>query len=308
MIDLRRLRYFLAVANARSFTRAAEALHMAQPPLSKRIQELEAEIGALLFDRDTRPLELTPAGRVLFEQAVQVEQRMDQMAATMRQFVAARRPRLVLGLVPSGFYAHLPEMIRRYRDLAPEVQVSLREMTTLEQIAALKDKRIDVALGRVRIEDPALVRDVLREETMLLALPFDHPQAQGEGLVDLALLATTPLIVYPSGQSPSFGDHILSLCHDHGAQVGQTIEVREVQTALILVAAGMGVCLVPESARLMARAEIRFRPVAPSMTAPVILYHRPGELSHELQMLLRTLSQVYAERGHTPISSRLSRT
>jgi len=295
MIDLRRLRYFLAVATARSFTRAAEALHMAQPPLSKRIQELEAEIGTPLFDRESRPLDLTPAGRLLFEQAMQVEQRMDQMAITMRQFVAARRPRLVIGLVPSGFHARLPEMIRRYRRIAPEVQVVLSEMTTVEQIAALKDRRIDAALGRVRVEDPALVREVLREEAMLLALPFDHPEAQGDGPVDLHLLETTPLIVYPSGQSPSFADHILSLCHDHGLHLCETIEVRELQTALILVAAGMGACLVPEAARLMGRSELRFRSVKQSMKAPVILYHRPGDISYELQMLFRTFTEAYAE-------------
>ena len=298
MIDLRRLRYFLAVADARSFTRAAEALHMAQPPLSKRIQELEAEIGTALFDREARPLDLTPAGRLLFDQAMQVEQRMDQMALTMRQFVAARQPRLVVGLVTSGFHAQLPEMIRRYRKAAPDVRLCIAEMTSVEQIAALKERRIDAALGRVRIEDPALVRVVLREEPMLLALPFDHPQAQEEGPADLRLLETTPLILYPSGQSPSFADHILSLCHDHGLRLRDTIEVRELQTALILVASGMGACLVPHSARLMGRAEIRFRPVTQTMMAPVILYHRMGDMPQELCMLLQTFSEAYAEWGH----------
>jgi DNA-binding transcriptional LysR family regulator len=297
MIDYRRLRYFLAVAHARSFTKAAEALHMAQPPLSKRIQELESEIGAPLFDREARPLALTPAGRLLFEQATQIDQRMGQMAVTMRQFVAAERRRLVLGLVPSGFHAQLPDMIRRYQAIAPDVEVTLSEMSTLEQVAALKDRRIDAALGRVRIEDPALTREVLREEPMLLALPVDHPDSEGAGPVDLELLERMPLIVYPKGQSPSYADHILSLCHDHGLHLCQTIEVRELLTALILVAAGMGACIVPESARLMGRPEIRFRPIRQAMSSPIILYHRVGDPSYELQVMYRTCAELYTEWG-----------
>ncbi|WP_241127104.1 LysR family transcriptional regulator [Novosphingobium terrae] len=299
MIDARRLRYFLAVAGARSFTRAAEALHMAQPPLSKRIQELEADIGTPLFDREARPLALTPAGRLLFEQGMQIDQRMEQMALTMRQFVAAERRRLVLGLIPSAFHAQLPDMIRRYRLLAPDVEVTLSEMTTLEQIAALKDRRIDAALGRVRIDDDSLAREVLRDEPMLLALPIDHPQALEEGPADLRLLEEVPLIVYPKDQSPSYADLILSQCRDHGLHLPKTVEVREMQTALILVAAGMGACIVPESARLMERPEIRFRPIRQPMSAPIILYHREGDNSYELRMMYRTCAQLYAEWGRS---------
>lgn len=299
MMDFRRLRYFLAVASLRNFTKAAESLNMAQPPLSKRIQELEAEIGTPLFDREARPLELTPAGRLLFEQAMQVQQRMDQMTVTMRQFVAAERPRLSVGLVPSGFHAQLPEMIRHYRTLAPDVQLTLHEMTSLEQIAALKDRRIDAALGRVRIDDPGLVREVLREEAMLLVLPADHRLASGAGPVDVQHLDATPLIVYPGGQSPSFADHILSLCRDHGLDLSEIIEVHELQTALIMVAAGMGACLVPASVRLMARPEVRFRPVMQAMTSPIILYHRAGDDSRELRMLYRTCADLYEEWGQS---------
>ncbi|MDE1915951.1 MAG: LysR family transcriptional regulator [Sphingomonadales bacterium] len=297
-MDFRRLRYFLAVANARSFTKAAETLHMAQPPLSKRIQELESEVGAPLFDRDARPLGLTQAGRLLYDQATQVEQRMDQMSQMMRQFVAGERRRLVIGLVPSAFHAQLPAMIRHYRKLAPDVEICLAEMTALEQITALKEKRIDVAMGRVRVEDASLAREVLREEPMLLALPADHPQAQEDGPADLQLLNHTPLILFPRGQSPSYADLILSLCHDHGLTLCQTIEVGEMQTALIMVAAGMGACLVPEAARLMERPEIRFRPARQAMTMPIILYHRFGDNSYELQMMYRTCAQLYEQWGH----------
>ncbi|WP_068080315.1 LysR family transcriptional regulator [Novosphingobium rosa] len=299
MIDFRRLRYFLEVATTRSFTRAADNLHMAQPPLSKRIQELEADLGAPLFDREARPLALTPAGRLLYEQGSQIMQRMDQLSVTMRDFVAARRRRLVLGMVTAGFHAHLPEVIRRFQAVAPDIDLTLHEMGTLEQIVALKDGRIDAALGRVRVEDPSLAREVLREEPLLLALPIDHPGNRGEGPVDLRLLEETRLIVFPKGQSPSFADNILSQCHDHGVRLCEVMEVQEGQMALILVAAGLGVSLIPESARLMARPEIALRPVKQVMTAPIILYHRLGDLSYELRMMLRTCAQLYAEWGES---------
>lgn len=303
MIDFRRLRYFLEVASTRSFTKAADNLHMAQPPLSKRIQELEADLGAPLFDREARPLALTPAGRLLHEQGSQIMQRMDQLSVTMRDFVAARRRRLVLGLVTAGFHAQMPEMIRRFQALAPDVDLTLLEMGSLEQIAALKEGRIDAALGRVRVEDPSLAREVLREEPLLLALPVSHPAnliaQMNAAPVDLRLLETTRLIVYPKGQSPSFADHILSQCHDHGLRLSEVMEVQEWQTALILVAAGMGACFVPEAGRLMSRPEIALRPVKQAMSAPVILYHRLGDLSYELRMMLKTCAQLYGEWGQS---------
>ncbi|HWU03695.1 MAG TPA: LysR family transcriptional regulator [Novosphingobium sp.] len=299
MIDLRRLRYFIAVAGARSFTRAAAALHIAQPPLSKRIQELEAEIGAPLFDREARPLALTPAGRLLYEQAMQVTQRIDQMAETMHRFVAGGQRRLVIGLVPSVFHAQLPRLIRHYHKIAPQVQISLSEMTSLEQIEALKDGRIDAALGRVRIEDAALEREVLREESMLMALPADHADAAGEGPVDLELLEHTRLIVFPKDQSPSYADHILSLCHDHGITLHEVSEVRELQTALVLVAAGMGACLVPAAARHMAHPDVVFRPIRQHLTSPIILYHRAGDTSFEVRMLFQACGDLYEEWGQS---------
>lgn len=297
MIDLKRLRYFMAVATARSFTKAARALNMAQPPLSRRIQELEEDLGAALFDREARPLELTAAGRLFYEQAVQVLQKSDQMEATMKQFVVAERRRFVIGLVPSGFHARLPQVIRRYRQNAPDVDLSLIEMTSLEQVTALKEGRIGAGLGRIRIEDAALTREVLRDELMMAALPPGHSPNAGREALDLAELARLPLIVYPKDPRPSYADHILSLCHDHGVALTQVIEVRELQTAMVMVAAGMGACIVPISARLAAHPDVQFRKLKQRLTSPIILTHRVGDQSYELQALFRTFADLYKEWG-----------
>ncbi len=297
MIDLKRLRYFIVVATERSFTRAAQILHIAQPPLSKRIQELEEEIGVALFDREARPLALTPAGRLLYDQSIQVIQKLDQMSSTMKQFIGADRQRFVIGLVPSGFHAQLPAVIRHYRKLAPQIELSLSEMTSLEQVAALKEGRIDAGFGRFRIEDSSIQREVLREEPMLAALPAEHPLARDEGTLELADLAALPIIIYPCKPRPSYADHILSLFRDAGVALSTVIEVVDPQTALIMVAAGSGACLIPASAQLIRQSDVRFRPLPSEVTTPIILCHRVNDTSPALEVLFQTLVELYSQWG-----------
>src|SRR5262245_41165906 len=166
VMEIRHLRYFVTVVQERNFTRAAEKLHIAQPPLSRQIQQLEEELGLTLIDRDSRPLRTTEAGRLLFEHATQVLERVEGMRAIMKRLKGTERQRFVIGFVASTMYAVLPDLIRRFRAAAPDVDVSLVELISFEQIAALKDGRIDVGFGRVRFEDPSVRRDVLHEERL----------------------------------------------------------------------------------------------------------------------------------------------
>jgi LysR family transcriptional regulator, benzoate and cis,cis-muconate-responsive activator of ben and cat genes len=227
MIEIRHLRYFLAVAKARNFTRAAERLNMAQPPLSRQIHQLEEVVGVSLFDRESRPLSLTPAGALFYEQAIQVVQRMDELKTMMQRFVASDRSRFVIGFVPSIMYARLPNVIRGFREAAPEVDVNLIEMMSLEQIEALKEGRIDAGFGRVRFDDPSVTREVLREERLVVALPLGHPLLAGERPAPLAALVSETLIVYPRDPRPSFADQVLSLFRDQGLEPATVQEVRE---------------------------------------------------------------------------------
>src|SRR3954464_253624 len=159
-MELRHLRYFVAVAQERNFTRAAEKLHIAQPPLSRQIHDLEAELGISLLDRDSRPLRLTEAGRLFYEHAILVLERVDDLRTMMRRFREAERPRFVIGFVASTIYAALPHLIRRFRGAAPRLEISLIEMVSLEQIAALMEGRIDVGFGRLHFDDLAVRRVV----------------------------------------------------------------------------------------------------------------------------------------------------
>ena len=297
MIELRHLRYFLAVAAARNFTRAAEQLHMAQPPLSRQIQQLEAELGSPLFDRESRPLKMTPAGRLFYEHAVQVTQRMDALKSMMKRFIAAERPRFVIGFVPSIIYARLPSVIRGFREAAPDVEISLVEMMSIEQIAALKEGRIDVGFGRLRFDEPALRREVLREEKLVVALPLGHSLLAGERPIDLVALAEMPLIIYPREPRPSYADQVLSLFRDQGLAPLVVTEVRELQTAMGLVAAEAGACIVPVSVQRLGRGDVVYRELAQPATSPIIMSHRIDDHSPELAVLIDVLRSLYAEWG-----------
>lgn len=295
MYDIRHLRYFVAVATERSFTRGAERLHMAQPPLSRRIQEIEEELGAKLFDREARPLALTPAGRLFYDQAIQVIQRAEQMRATMTRFIASDRPRFTIGIAASMLYARLPDVVRRFRAQAPQIDLNLIEMNSAEQMTALKEGRIHAGFGRLRRDDPVIASEVLREEPLVLALPPDHALRDSDEPVSLQMLETLPLLLYPRAPRSSYADFILSLFIDIGIHPAEIIEVRELQTALVMTAAGAGVCIVPESISRSGRHDLAFRPLAGGVTVPLVINYRAEDRSTELRTLFRVFVDAYRE-------------
>ena len=282
-MELRHLRYFEAVAAERNFTRAAQRVGVAQPPLSRQMRELEAEVGLELFDRASRPIRLTEAGRLFYVQAVQILSSVEQLKRSMDRFAEVGRGRFVIGVVGSIVYGPMPKIVRGFRAAAPHVDVQLAELTTLEQVAALKEGRIDVGLGRIRVDDPAIRREVLHNEPLVAALSADHPRLATASSLRLADLVGLTLIVYPSRPRPSYADQVLSLMRDHGVSPERVTEVREVQTALGLVAAETGVAIVPASMRKMQSDDIVYVPIAdPGATSPIILSHRLGDPSPEI--------------------------
>ena len=297
-MEIRHLRYFVTVARERNFTRAAEKLHIAQPPLSRQIQQLEEEVGMVLLDRDSRPLRLTEAGRLLYEHAAQVLERFDDLRTMMRRFREAERPRYVIGFVASTIYAALPALIRRFRAETPGLDVSLVEMASLEQIAALKDGRIDVGFGRIRLDDPVVRRDVLREERLVVALPLSHPLLQREGSLSFAELAAEPLILYPRVPRPSYADQVISIFRDRGLEPHIAHEARELQTAIGLVAAEVGICIVPTSVQRLRRDDVVYRElIEQNITSPIIMSRRANDRSHESAVMARVVVEAYREWG-----------
>ncbi|MCJ2091120.1 MULTISPECIES: LysR family transcriptional regulator [unclassified Methylobacterium] len=297
-MDLRQLRYFVTVASERNFNRAAERLRIAQPPLSRSIQQLEAELRVTLIDRVSRPLTLTPIGQLFHDQAIQILRRVDDMRTMMNAAVAAERRRFTIGFVASTIYARLPALIREFRAEMPNVELSLVESGTLDQIAALKEGRIDVGFGRIRFEDPAVRRTVLRREMLAAAVPIGSPLGRGGDRVSLATLAQERLILYPSSPRPSYADQVLSVFHDAGVELGLIHEVRELQIAIGLVAAEEGIAIVPESVRQARTEDVRYVELAEPVSSPIIMSYRIGDISPEIASLKGIIARKYADWGY----------
>lgn len=297
-MDLRLLRYFVAVTQEGNFHRAAERLHMAQPPLSRAIQQLEVDVGSPLLDRSTRPLRLTPVGQLLYAQALQMLARMEDMQTMVRAAATSRRRRLVLGFVASTIYARLPELIREFRKAAQDVELVLVESTTLDQIAALKEGRIDIGFGRIRFDDPAVRRIILRHERLIAAFPMDHPLARQTAPVSLKELADEPQILYPRSPRPSYADQVISLFRDHAIEPRIVHEARELQIAIGLVAAEEGIAIVPESVRRARSHDVAYRELAEPATSPIIMSHRTGDASPELEQMGAVIARMYQQWGY----------
>lgn len=296
-MDIRQLKYFVAVATTRNFTRASEQLHIAQPPLSRQIQLLEEELGVQLLMRNSRPLRLTDAGRVFYEQALQIINRLDQLKTATQQIGLNQKQTLSIGFVASTLYGGLPMLVRKLRQHYPDVDVQLVELTSMQQFAALKSGRIDVGFGRIRSNDPGVARTVLREEKLVLAISPGSTLATSDKRIGLKALNDQKLIVYPKEPRPSFADHVLSLLNDQGIQPSEIHEVREIQTALGLVAADSGLCLIPASARL--RNDIHYRLVEdPGATSPIIFSHRINDNAWYIDAIKQLVADMYAE--HPP--------
>ena len=296
-MELRQLRYFVAVAQEQNFTRAARRLNIAQPPLSRQIRQLEHETGVLLIERGLRPVRLTEAGKLFYDQAVQALDHVERMVEMTRRLAAAARPRIGIGFVSSTLYGYLPEVIRRYRVERPEVEISLLELTSLEQIPALKEGRIDVGFGRIPHGDPQVDRVLMRNEPLLAALPATHPLAARADL-RLADLSHLPLVVYPKAPRPSYADQVLALYRACGLRPPLVHEVKELQTALGLVAAESGVALVPASVARLRRDNVVYAPLdEPGAISPVIMSTRRDDPSPEIALILKLIKRMYRDQG-----------
>jgi DNA-binding transcriptional LysR family regulator len=296
-LELRQLRYFVAVAEERNFTRAAVRLHIAQPPLSRQIQALEDRLGVVLFERGSRPLRLTEAGRFFHGHAVQLLAQSAELEAMTRRVGKIER-KMALGFVGSTLYGLLPEVIRRFRAENPAVDLSLHEMATVEQIAALKEGRIDVGFGRIRQEDPNVRRIVLREERLVAALPVEPPLLATEGPLSLRDLAAETLIVFPKAPRPSYADQVLAAFRDRALAPQAVFEAGELQIALGLVAAGTGVAIVPVGLNPLRRDDVCYRELDdPHLVSPIIFSMRALDESEDIKAMLQLIYRLYREKG-----------
>jgi DNA-binding transcriptional LysR family regulator len=259
MMDLRHLRYFLAVAEELHFGRAAARLHIAQPPLSRQIRDLEEEVGVRLFDRDRTHVALTPAGRALLEEARHALASVDAAVVSARRAARGETGRLRVGYVPSAISTRLPETVRAFRARYPGVDVQLREMPPATQVERLLADRLEVGFARGPIHEPALARETVLEEPLVAALPLGHRLARSKRL-SVAALADERFIVPVRARGPGVHDQVLALCREAGFSPRVVQEGTQLDM-LAFVASGAGVALVPASNRRLRRAGIAYRPL-----------------------------------------------
>jgi DNA-binding transcriptional LysR family regulator len=248
----------VAVAEELHFRRAAQRLHVSQPPLSTQIRKLEAEVGVELLRRNRRGVELTVAGRALLADARLLLEQADRATERARRAARGELGELRIGFVGSAIYAVLPEAVRTFRGERPEVHISLRELPTEEQLEALRRDQLDVGFVRAPAAPDDLRMERVLREPVVAALPADHPLA-GEPAVALRELAGESFVLFPRAQARGFHDELMVRLRREGGAARVAQEAPEMQTIIGLVAAGVGVSLVPASTRMLARDGVVYR-------------------------------------------------
>jgi DNA-binding transcriptional LysR family regulator len=297
-MELRHLRYFVAVAEELHFGRAASRVGIAQPPLSKQIQQLEDEIGVKLFKRTKRRVSLTHAGETFLKDARQALDLSERAIRSAQRADRGEIGRLVVGFVGSATYSFLPYALRSFRSRFPHVELFLRELTTYEQLDGLHTKAVDAGFVRQPIKDDALFIETLLQEPFILALPTHHALAS-RASISLKMLATEGFVMFSRQQRTTFHDQVVSLCHQAGFSPKVVQEAVQIPTVLGLVSAGMGVTLVPASIKKLQFAGVVYRDLAQldRITELAMAYRRDDE-SPVLQSFLN-VTREFATQTHS---------
>lgn len=293
-MELRHLRYFVATAQAEHFTRAAQQLGIAQPPLSQQIRELEKEIGTPLFDRVGRGVVLNSVGKVFLKHALDILARVDDAMHTAQRAARGEAGVLRIGFTESASFNDLvTHTISLYQHRHPEVEVSLEESDSESLIASLGDKTIDAAFVRPPFSVASGIHFVkLAEESLVVVLPNNHPLA-AQTRLQLRDLHAERFIIYARKSGYGLSADIISACRQNGfnPDIGQ--RAPQLSSAVNLVAAGMGIAVIPASMRCMQPAGVTYRPLDSSWPKAVLgLATRRGETSSVVSNLLQLVSEA----------------
>ncbi|GAA3674797.1 LysR substrate-binding domain-containing protein [Nonomuraea antimicrobica] len=265
-MNLQQLRYAVALADELNFGRAAQREGVRQPPFSQQIGKLEEELGVRLFERTTRQVRLTPAGEAFVAQARTALAHAELAVEAARRVGRGEEGRLAIGFVGSATNLTLPRVLRRFRARYPGVQVELRERTSAQQAEELREGLLDVGLLHAPLAGPAaevLSTRTVARELLLAALPTGHPLAARAPLPTSAL-AWEPFVMFPRRLGSALYDQVIGVARAAGFEPRVVQEAVQMQTIVGLVAAGMGVSIVPESVARLRRGDVVFRPLSPA--------------------------------------------
>jgi len=280
-MELRHLRYFVAVAEELNFTRAAQRLHTAQPSLSQQIQDLEREVGVALFIRTKRSVKLTAPGTAFLDEARLTLAQARRALASARQAAQAGESTLVLGFGPAAEIKLFPSTLTSLRASFPKLRLEFRSMTTLAQREALLHNEIDLAFLRPPIHEPSLEAIPVLREQLLAVLPADHPLA-GDGPLDFAELSGYPFIEISPVHSGNLFDLVRTAAHERGVQLNKIQQVVDVLTMLTLISLGEGYTLLPDYAESLVFRNVTTRRLTPpAIEADLLMAWRKGDPSSE---------------------------
>jgi DNA-binding transcriptional LysR family regulator len=296
MIELRHLKYFVAVAEELHFRRAAERLHIAQPGLSQQVLALEQQLGVQLMERSRRRVQLTFAGRTLLEEGRRVLALLERAEALTGLAGRGEIGHLTIGVVRSATYKILPNLLREYRRRYPNVSLVVRDLVSAAQIECLHRGEIDVGIVRAPVNTEGLVTSTMSQDQVAIVMPDAHPLAKLKN-IRLKALSLEPLIIWPATPRPSWADNMIAMCRHAGFEPRITQEASEPATALSLVAAGLGLTLVPESLTALAWKGVVFRCVPDAAyTTQLLLVHREEAVSETLRRFRAVASDFGTHR------------
>src|SRR5258708_2798761 len=295
-MELRHLRYFVAVAEELHFGRAAARLHISQPPLSQQIRRLETEIQAPLFYRTKRHVELTDAGRVFLGEAKAIVAQAEQAAGMAQRASRGEIGQLFVGCALWADFISGSKIIRTFAQRHPNVAVELRDLTAPEQVSALEAGHIHVGILRPPVQSQALMTERLLSETLVVAFPRGH-QFKNYERVPWRALTKQPYILFSRRKAPAFEVVVARACHEAGVTLNVKYEVEHPQTILAIVEAGLGISLVPASSATLKRPGIAYRRLRPAgPTLETLIAWRRGAERPLVQALVRVAREVARSR------------
>ncbi|MGO8679072.1 MAG: LysR family transcriptional regulator [Limisphaerales bacterium] len=287
-MELRHLRYFVAVAEELSFRGAAEKLHIAQPPLSAQVKDLEAELRVRLFERTTRSVRLTHAGRVFLQDARAVLAASTQAEQRVQEAERGLAGTLQVGILAPLANAWLAKILRRFRSAFPGIQLSLFELTSTEQLRRLNARQLDAGLLRPPVAFPALDYKFVGETAQILALPAGHPLAAKRPLLWSDFHNEALVLMHPDAQH-GFYDAFLAQCAKAGAKPRPVQYANDIQTKLWLISAGFGIAPTSASLAEVKRPGLVFRSLPPGLPPiQAVLAWRRDDRSPALAHFLQT--------------------
>ncbi len=301
-LDLRRLRYFIALAEEMHFGRAADRLRIAQPPLSRMITRMEADVGAQLIDRSRSQIRLTQAGELLLVRAREIVRQVDEVTTQVAQLGSGKSGVLRVGFVGSATHSVLPSVIKAFRARHADIELTLSAMNNAGLKEALIRREIDIAIARPSIADEDILSEKLQQEPLIVALP-DAFERERDRPLPLSSLCDAPFILYPQHPRPSFADHVLSVCDAAGFRPHNPIMAMDYQTAVSLVSVGVGVCIVPRSVSSTQRSGVIYQEyVGPNPGTSLSVNYRTDNRSPQLWSFVRVARDYARSLAAQPVS------